>query len=239
LQKEEGNFAVAERPDSEYTKIQRVEQAILRLLRTQERATPGWLANAVAFACKKTIQRALQNLLITGSVVKLERGEYTLPERSKGQERDMHKIDVPNVPKCLEAASEAEESRDIAKGQERDMSFSMSLSDELKGQKRHDNPPHTHLKLSILSLMSQEKGTDEGTCPFDVPKDVPSSNPHGKPISGTKGQKGHQNHTCPFDVPKGDQTRGGEMIFHFSPSPPKIKSKRYSIPINLFDGEVV
>ena len=204
LQKVEGNFTITEKPDSEFTKTQKVEQAILQLLKTQGTTTPGWLANAIAFACKKTVQRALQNLLVTGKVVKVGRGEYTLPE--KGQGKDMHKSDVPNVPKCLKPASQAEKNEDMERDMERDMSPSMSM----EGQKGHDTPPHIKgnalLRFDPLSLMSL--GTPEGHVPIDVPNDVPTPNPHGKRIPGTKGQKGHHSHTCPFHTPNPSDTDG-------------------------------
>jgi RecA-family ATPase len=184
LQKDEGSFTVTERPDSEYSKTQKTEQAILNLLQTRETASLQELSNTIAFSSKKTVQRALQNLLTTGRVVKVERGVYALPRNEQG--KNMCNNGDHSVHKWHKNASEAEKQMDI----EMDKKMDTHVSEVTSGGWT-EYPPHLEenrvLSLNLLSTMPME----ERTRPFVVHFDVHCSNPHEKPIPATNGQHGH------------------------------------------------
>ncbi len=78
--REEGELSIIDKPDSEYTKTQKAEEYILAILEKKE-AEAKELTEKTGYP-RATVYRAVENLLITGKIERVERGKYCLKNKS-------------------------------------------------------------------------------------------------------------------------------------------------------------
>jgi len=97
-QKQEDDFTVVEKPDSEFTKTQRLEYNVLDLLKENSSLSTGQLTRLTG-APERTLFRAINNLLITGKIEKEARGIYCLKNK-----KNMCEIDGRNGRNYLKPA---------------------------------------------------------------------------------------------------------------------------------------
>lgn len=175
--REERELSIIDKPDSEYTKTQKAEEYILAILEKKEAETRE-LIEKTGYS-RITAFRAIENLLITGKIEKIERGKYRIKNKSGD-------TDDTNDTNYLKHAPEADytkyhpkyhqktddtnsfNSTNIFNLLEEENSFPFNKEDkEVDNKNKHDDTNETketkyHDTNMILTMILPETSTTQG-----------------------------------------------------------------------------